>query len=119
YQEACDAYRALVRSDSLDFGAWFGLGECLSRDQAVLPDRDSPSGWRFRTSYAEATAAYRHAVESHPSGHQALGAFGLARLQTVAFVEPHHFRAGFAVRPDSQAFGAFASLLHDTLAFVP
>jgi serine/threonine protein kinase/tetratricopeptide (TPR) repeat protein len=119
YQEACDAYRALVRADSLDFGAWFGLGECLSRDKAVLKDRSSPSGWRFRTSYAEAAGAYRHAVESYPSVHQAVGAFGLARLRAVAFVEPHRFRAGFALPPDSQPFGAFASLLHDTLAFVP
>jgi serine/threonine protein kinase/tetratricopeptide (TPR) repeat protein len=119
YQEACDAYRAMVRSDSLDFGAWFGLGECLSRDPAVTHDPSSPSGWRFRTSYAEAVSAYRRAVESYPSVHQAVGAFGLARLRAVAFVEPHRFRAGSAVRPDSQAFGAFASLLHDTLAFVP
>jgi serine/threonine protein kinase/tetratricopeptide (TPR) repeat protein len=119
YREACDAYRALVRADSLDFGAWFGLGECLSRDQTVLKERSSPSGWRFRTSYAEAVAAYRHAVESYPSVHQAVGAFGLARLRAVAFVEPHRFRAGFAPPPDSQPFGAFASLLQDTLAFVP
>ncbi len=119
YQEACDAYRALVRTDSLDFGAWFGLGECLSRDRAVIQDRASPSGWRFRSSYAEAVSAYRRAVESHPSVHQAVGAFGLARLRAVAFVEPHRYRPGFAVRPDTEPFGAFASLQHDTLAFIP
>jgi len=119
YQEACAAYRAMVRRDSLDFGAWFGLGECLRRDRAVIEDRASPSGWRFRTSYAEAAAAYRRAVESYPSVHQAVGAFGLARLRAVAFVEPYRYRAGYAARPDTQPFGAFASLLHDTLAFVP
>jgi serine/threonine-protein kinase len=119
YQEACDAYRQMVRTDSLDFGAWFGLGDCLSRDRAVIEDRASPSGWRFRTSYAEAVSAYRRAVESHPSVHQAVGAFGLTRLRAVAFVEPNRIRAGFAVRPDTQPFGAFASLLHDTLAFIP
>ena len=77
---ACAHYRSLLRADSLQFGAWFGLGECLTRDSTVVEDSVSPSGWRFRGSYAEGIAAYRRALTLVPLAHVAYGGAALGRL---------------------------------------
>ena len=61
YPESCAVFRDIVRRDTVDFAGWFGLGECLSRDRLVVADSLSASGYRFRSSYAEAAAAYRRA----------------------------------------------------------
>src|SRR5207302_4623774 len=62
YVEACEDYRRLVARDSLDFTAWFGLGDCNRFDRLVVRDAASPSTWRFRGSYATAIAAYARAL---------------------------------------------------------
>ncbi len=73
FPEACDRFRALVARDSLDFAAWFGLGECQGKDPLVVRDAASPSGWKFRGSY-------QAAVERLPpgAGDRALGASGVS-----------------------------------------
>jgi serine/threonine protein kinase/tetratricopeptide (TPR) repeat protein len=119
YEEACRAFRDQVARDSLDFGGWLGLGDCLARDARVERDSSSRSGWRFRTSAAEAVRAYRRALEAYPSVHRASGAFALRRLERALYTEPHHYREGVALAPDTVWFGAFPALEHDTLAFVP
>ena len=119
YAEACATFRDLMRRDSLDFGAWLGLGDCLARDELVEKDPTSRSGWKFRSSGAGAAAAYRRALETYPSVHRAAGAFALRRLEGVVFTEPHHYRGGFALAPDTLWFGAFPAIDHDTIAFVP
>ena len=72
---ACAHYRTLLRNDSLQFGAWFGLGECLTRDSTVVESRASPSGWQFRGSLRR-----RESQRMPPSPHpRAAGARGLRR----------------------------------------
>ncbi|HET7251797.1 MAG TPA: serine/threonine-protein kinase, partial [Gemmatimonadales bacterium] len=71
-RRACETYQALVRRDSLDFDAWFGLGECQSRDRLVIRDSTSRSGWRFRSSQHAAINAYRRALELAPLFQRAL-----------------------------------------------
>jgi tetratricopeptide (TPR) repeat protein len=119
YDEACAGFREQITRDSLDFGAWLGLGDCLGRDARVEPDSASRSEWRFHTSNAEAVNAYRRALEAYPSVHRASGAFALRRLERVLYTEAHHYREGFALVPDTMWFGAFPALEHDSLAFVP
>ena len=119
FVEACDAYRRLTQRDSLDFAAWFGLGECLARDPLVVPDPRSRSGWSFRTSFYSAARAYARALESYPSVHRAFNGFALARISGVLATEPTQYRLGFSLRPDTAWMAAFASLDHDTLEFVP
>ncbi|HTC24701.1 MAG TPA: serine/threonine-protein kinase, partial [Gemmatimonadales bacterium] len=119
FVEACDDYRELTRRDSLDFGAWFGLGECLARDPAVVPDSRSRSGWSFRTSYHSAANAYRRALETYPSVHRAFNGFALGRITGVLPTEPNQYRLGFSLRPDTVWMAAFPSLDHDTLEYVP
>ncbi|MGH7530657.1 MAG: hypothetical protein ACREMN_09775, partial [Gemmatimonadales bacterium] len=118
YPDACRLYRALVARDSADFVAWFGLGECQSKDNVVERDRASPSGWRFRSSYHSAVQAYRRALRLIPSAHRAFGQ--LTRLSDLVFyTETNQARSGFTLAPDTQWYAAFPALDRDTLAFVP
>jgi tRNA A-37 threonylcarbamoyl transferase component Bud32/tetratricopeptide (TPR) repeat protein len=119
YADACAAYRDLVRADSLDFAAWFGLGTCLNRDKLVVKDSRSPSGWRFRSSLNEAAHAFRRALETYPSAHRASGSFALKRFENVLYTDPREYRDGFALTPDTVHFAAFPSMNGDTIAFVP
>ena len=64
---ACRDYENAASSDRQNFAAWYGWADCLQRDEVVLPDSASPSGWRFRTSYHAAVQAYRQAFELLPS----------------------------------------------------
>ena len=54
-----------------------------------------------------------------PSSFRAFGDQAFSRLSHLLLTETNYFRAGFAASPDTMKFGAFASLSHDTLAFVP
>ncbi len=118
FLDACDRYRRIIAQHPADFAAWFGLGQCQSKDRAIDRDAASPSGWRFRSSYHSAVQAYRRALQLIPSAHRAFGQF--TRLSDlIFFTEINQFRAGYALTPDTQWFAAFPGLDHDSLAFVP
>ena len=119
FPQACDKFRALIAKDSLDFAAWFGLGDCQGRDPLVLRDSASPSGWRFRGSYYAAVNAYRRALEIVPSVHLAFRGQAFGRLPELLYTEANRIRQGYALAPDTVHFGAFPSMTHDTLEFVP
>jgi tRNA A-37 threonylcarbamoyl transferase component Bud32/tetratricopeptide (TPR) repeat protein len=115
YQDACDAYWVQIARDSADFAAWVGLGECYARDETVLRDSASPSGWRFRTSFRAAAEAYRRGLSASPSLTGAL----FNRLRSVLPIEPAAWRTGRAVLPDTATFLAYPALEGDTIAFIP
>jgi eukaryotic-like serine/threonine-protein kinase len=119
YPDACDRFRSLIAQDSLDFGAWYGLGDCQGKDPIVVRDSASPSGWRFRGSYQGAATAYRRALEILPSVHLAFRGDAFSRLPDLLFTESYRIRRGFALTPDTLRFGAYPSIEHDTLEFVP
>jgi serine/threonine-protein kinase len=119
YPDACERFHALIARDSLDFAAWFGLGECQGKDPMVLRDAASSTGWRFRGSYEGAVNAYRRALELVPSIHLAFKGGGYTRLPELLYTEPSHIRKGFALTPDTVRFGAFPSMTRDTLEFLP
>jgi tetratricopeptide (TPR) repeat protein len=118
-QQACEAFRAALRRDTLDVGAWFGLGECQGTDSVVVRDRRSPLGWRFRSSYQGAVTAYLRALELAPSFNNALGPAAYERLSRILVAERALVRWGRAQPPDTGRFMAWPALDHDTLAFVP
>ena len=119
-REACASYRSLLATDSLDFAAWFGLGDCNARDTIVVRDARSPSGYSFRGSYYTAVLAYRRALALVPSYHRAERGAAFQRLsRRVLFTEENITRRGAALLPDTTAFTAFPSFAADTLAFVP
>lgn len=115
FAAACAGYARLVARDSSDFAAWFGLGECRFRDNAVVRDSASRSGWRFRQSYQAAANAYRRALAAAPAF---TGAF-VATLERILFVDPSSVRIGKAMPPDTGTFWALPGIDHDTLAFTP
>jgi len=119
FQESCDLYRRLIARDSLDATAWYGLGECQTRDPVVLRDRASPSGWRFRGNRHEGIEAYARALQLVPSFNFAFGQRAYDRLTRVLPVEDSRIVIGRALAPDTGAFAAFAGLDGDTLSFVP
>ena len=119
FPQACEEFRALIARDSLDFAAWFGLGDCQAKDPLVVSDSASPSGWRFRGSYHGAVGAYRRALELVPSVHQAFRGDAFVRLPELLYAESNRIRQGYALTPDTARFGAFPSMAGDTLEFVP
>ena len=110
----------MITRDSLDFRAWYGRAECQAKDPLVLADAQSPTGWRFRTSYQAAIRDYQHALTLVPSSHLAFRGAAFSRLSEMFFTEPNMLRRGTKGR-DLRAFdfAAYASLDHDTLAFNP
>ncbi len=119
FPEACDRYRQIIARQQANFVAWFGLGECQRRDRIVEPEPASPSGWRFRSSYRSAAAAYRRALELVPSAHRAFTGIAIQRLIDLFYAETYLYRPGYAPRADTLRFAAFPSIDHDTVAFVP
>jgi tRNA A-37 threonylcarbamoyl transferase component Bud32/tetratricopeptide (TPR) repeat protein len=119
FPSACATYDALLRRDSLDVIAWFGRGECQRRDRAVVRDRASTTGWRFRSSYQGAVLAYQRALEIAPSLNLAFGAVAYERLAQLLVAEPTLVRMGAALPPDTGLFIAYPALDHDSLLLVP
>jgi serine/threonine protein kinase/tetratricopeptide (TPR) repeat protein len=119
FPQACERFRNLIARDSLDFAAWFGLGDCQGKDPLVVRDSSSGSGWRFRGSYQAAINAYRRALEIVPSVHLAFRGEAFTRLPELLYTEPNQIRQGFALTPDTVRLGAFPSMSGDSLAFVP
>ena len=118
--DACRRFRRLIASDSLDFAAWFGLGDCNARDPVVVRDAASPSGFAFRGSIYTAVLAYRRALAIAPSFHRAERGVAFSRLShRVLYTEEARLRRGVAPLPDGRQFAAFPSFAAETLAFVP
>ena len=118
--EACRRYRTLIAADSLDFAAWFGLGDCNARDAIVMRDARSATGFRFRGSFSTAITAYRRALALVPSFHIAEQGLAFKRLsQRVLYTEESRLRHGILLAPDTQRFGAAPALVAETLAFTP
>ena len=113
--DACARYREVLRGDTLDFAAWFGLAECNAKDRVVAPDAGSPSGWRFRGSVHAAFTAYSRALRLNPSAHRAF----FRQLPQLFFVDASWYREGRALLPDTSHFGAWLGLEAETLATVP
>jgi tetratricopeptide (TPR) repeat protein len=118
FPQACEKFRGLIARDSLDFAAWFGLGDCQGKDPLVVRDSKG-SAWHFRGSYQAAADAYRRALEIVPSVHLAFRGQAFHRLPELLYTEPTQIRQGYALTPDTVRFGAFPSLTRDTLEFVP
>jgi tetratricopeptide (TPR) repeat protein/tRNA A-37 threonylcarbamoyl transferase component Bud32 len=119
YPDACERFRTLIERDSLDFAAWFGLGDCQGKDPLVVPDAVSSSGWKFRGSYHGAVRAYQRALEIVPSVHLAFRGEAFSRLPELLYTESNQIRQGYALTPDTVQFGAYPSMSQDTLEFIP
>jgi tetratricopeptide (TPR) repeat protein len=113
FPTSCTAYRRLRDLQPNDPTSWLGIGQCEAVDGLVLRDPKSPSGWRFRTSWRSAAAAYDSALR------RADGApiVAFQWLSRVLLVDPAWSRDGYGA--DRTIFRAYPTLLNDTLAHVP
>ncbi len=119
YADACAAYSGLTAADSLDVVAWLGMGECHRRDDIVVRDGSSPSGWAFRSSYDRGVVAYRRAFEIRPQLMRAFDEHGFAPLRKALHTSTSWARPGRASPPDTLRFDALPELAGDTLRFTP
>lgn len=117
YESACAVYEALGRRNDRDFAAWFGMGQCRMLDKAVIADRASPSGWRFRASAHRAMEAYGRAFEILPSVHRGYERGAFERLRVLLLVTTDVISGrGLA---DSAVFQARPDWRGDSLVLVP
>ena len=119
FDDACRRYERLRRADTLDFVAWFGLGQCQHLDRIVVRDSRSRSGWRFRTSEHQAVRAFARAFELLPIAHRGLERAGFLSLRALLFANPYALRPGVSASGDSLRFIARAQWSGDSLLFVP
>src|SRR5439155_711963 len=91
-ERACGSWGHLTSLDARDFAAWYGLGSCLSHDDAVVADPTSPSGWQFRSSYNRAIQAYRRAFQLLQSIHTALSGRSYQALRSLLMTNTSSLR---------------------------
>jgi tetratricopeptide (TPR) repeat protein len=113
---ACAIYRSALRRDSLDVGAWLGLGDCQALDDGVVRDARSPTGYAFRASWDGAMRAYERAVRLSPGAHAALPAAFVERLLPAVVAR---FRPGVLASDTTRPFAAQPSAAADTVAYFP
>ncbi len=101
-----------------DFTAALTLADCVSADSTVLPDKESKSGYRFRTSYQLADSIYEGLLERHASTPSAY-AVVMPRLAKVLSIDKATFRHGRTQGPAAESFMALPKLASDTLAHTP
>jgi tRNA A-37 threonylcarbamoyl transferase component Bud32 len=116
---ACGHWARMTRAAPGDYASWYSLALCLHRDDAVEPDRASPSRRRFRTSYQEALNAYRVAFRLLPAMHRSLSGDPSGDLRSLLKLGGSSLRRGRGIPPDTMTYLARPTLAGDSLAFVP
>jgi len=117
-EDACAGFRRLVDVVPSDPTAALSLADCVARDDVVVRDARSPSGWRFRSSPFAAVRLYQRIVQEYPTLRHARARV-YQRLADLLITEPYQFRPGRDAASDTLVFDAFPDLRDDTLAFVP
>jgi hypothetical protein len=116
---ACATWRALTERHRDDFVSQYGLADCVVHDLAVVRDRRSRTGWRFRAEYGEARTAFARAAALNPNTYRALAPGRSSAARTLLSIQPSIMRLGVAQLPDTGTFNAERTLEGDTLAYVP
>jgi hypothetical protein len=117
--EGCAKWGELADASPFAPFLWYSAAACLRGDSAVVRSTTSPSGWTFRSSYAEALRRYRQAFRLLPAILQADRSDSYLSVRRLFFVSARELRSGRAVAPDTGRFVARAEWVGDSLAFVP
>ncbi len=115
YVTACSAYDQLAREEPRSFEAWYGMGECRRRDNIVVPDSKSSTGWRFRASFDRAIQAYTRAFELLPASYQGFEDAAYSRLRDLLFISARSIRTGYRLGASRPEFYGLPRLSGDTL----
>ncbi|HMU61747.1 MAG TPA: serine/threonine-protein kinase [Gemmatimonadales bacterium] len=117
--KACRQWRELTAENPYDFVVWYGLASCLYQDRTVVRDAQSPTGWRFQSSYHEALEAYAHAYRLLPPILKGFRTESYAGMVQLLFAGSNAFRRGQGVPPDPSSFYAFPGWAGDSLVLYP
>jgi TolB-like protein/tetratricopeptide (TPR) repeat protein len=71
YLRACDGFRALVKKDSTDTDAWYGLGDCLYHDLAIELVPGDSTRVRWRADRSASLRAFKTVLALDPTYHLA------------------------------------------------
>jgi hypothetical protein len=116
---ACPAWESAIAADSLNALAWYGAAACHAEDDVVQPDRESPSGFRFRTSYHRALMEYQRAFVLLPSILTTFNQGSFESLRRLFKTSGADLRRGRSVNAPVVTYAANPSWAGDTLAFIP
>lgn len=116
---ACPRWQLLTKLSPNDFAAWYGLGNCLRVDIAVVRDTRIPGGWRFRSSKHQAVRAYEEAFRLRPNVLLGFGGRSLTELRRIMLTSGSFVVLSRAVAPDTQMFSGYRIWENDSLVILP
>jgi tetratricopeptide (TPR) repeat protein/TolB-like protein len=109
---ACEVFSSVLRADSADVDAWYGLGDCTYHDVVVEPVAGDSTRLRFRGDFNASVRAFRRALELDP-------AFHLAYQHLVDAYQSHIRFGQHCVGQTCAGYAAFAVNRGDSLVMVP
>jgi tRNA A-37 threonylcarbamoyl transferase component Bud32 len=115
----CRMWNRLAEKEGNDFVSWYGSWVCLHNDDIVVRDTRTRSGWAFRSSYYQATRAFRQALLLLPSIHTSFRAEAYLPIRGLLMTSSNARRTGRAVPPDTETFRAYPTWEGDSLVFIP
>lgn len=71
YVRACEGFSTLIKNDSTDTDAWYGLGDCLFHDVDLEATNGDTTRLRWRGDLNASTRAFRRALDLDPTYHLA------------------------------------------------
>jgi tetratricopeptide (TPR) repeat protein len=71
WTDACQTYGEMLRSDSLDVEAIYGVGECLYHDQTLASDGADSTRSSFRADWQQSIRAFERVLALDPQYHLA------------------------------------------------
>jgi tRNA A-37 threonylcarbamoyl transferase component Bud32/tetratricopeptide (TPR) repeat protein len=117
--QACASWRGLTRLAPDDFTAWYGLGQCLRADSAVVRDPLVRGGWRFRSSLHESVRAFERAFQIQPNVLLGFRGGSLSELRLLMLTSGAYTIPGVAVAPDTMRFRGYRVWESDSLVMLP
>jgi serine/threonine protein kinase len=118
YADACAKFsKAARQAGSGDFTASLAWADCLRSDSTVLPDKNSPSGYRFQSSRQLADSIYGQLLDKNSESSRAYGVV-VPRLESILPVTNTALRFG-RINSQRRIFAAAPSLSGDTIAYTP
>ncbi|MGI9043631.1 MAG: serine/threonine-protein kinase [Gemmatimonadaceae bacterium] len=120
--DPCASFGEIAASTGADAAsnlvATLALAECMSRDERVLEDRSSPSGYRFRASNHTIAGIYEGLLARNPGNGSAYG-FLMPRLEGLLVTSKNRLRRGSVAGISDRMFVGWPGIDGDTLAYLP
>jgi hypothetical protein len=119
FERACPLWKRLTLENPGDFAAWYGSANCQAGDDAVVRDPRTRSGFRVRTSYHSALAAFKRSFELLPPILSAHRSDSYQSLRVLLRTGPDDLRSGAGVGPDTSHYDAYPEWAGDSLVYIP